>query len=259
MISHLRVALEYFKINIKTFMEYRANFFIQIISMGFNDLIWIIFWFFFFANFITVNGYTFNDMAIIYGLAATIYGLSGIFANNTRHLGSIINEGKLDYYLTLPKNVLFHLSTSGMSAFSIGDLIFGSILLYIFLPHHLIPLTLLFIISGIVLLVSFDLIASSLSFFIGNSSRLITTIHNATVTFAIYPIGIFADPVKLILLTIIPVGFIGAIPLEIIKKFSIELLGLTFLASFIVLLISIGIFYLGLRRYESGNLLYVRS
>lgn len=56
-----------------------------------------------------------------------------------------------------------------------------------------------------------------------------------------------------------PVAFISAVPLEILKSFSLELLLTTFGVVFIVLVFAILFFYHGLKKYESGNLLYVRS
>jgi ABC-2 type transport system permease protein len=253
------MVLEYIKINFKTSLEYRTSFIIQIVSMIVNNFIWLLFWFVFFDNFKLVNGYVFKDMLLIYGLAATAYGFAGLFAQNRKQLATMINQGRLDYYLTLPKNILFHISTSGFSAYAFGDLIFGFFVLSMFIFEYSIFLIALFVFTGMLLLISIDLIGSSIAFYIGNSERLSSTIHNASVTFAIYPIGVFADWARILLVTVIPVAFISAIPLEILKSFSIELMFLTILVVIIIFVISILFFYYGLKRYESGNLLYVRN
>jgi ABC-2 type transport system permease protein len=194
---------------------------------------------------------------LIYGLASTAYGLAGMFSQNRKNLSTMINQGSLDYYLTLPKNILFHLSTSSFSPFALGDLIFG--LTIFFILHVFSPLIVLFVFTGMIMLISIDLIGSSLAFFMGNSEKLSNVIHDSSTTFAIYPLGIFSDWVKIILVTIIPVAFISAIPLEILKVFSIELMLITIGVALLFLIISIIIFYYGLKRYESGNLLYVRN
>jgi len=258
-VSHLAVAVGYLRINLKTLLEYRVSFFIQIVSMFFNDFIWIIFWFFFFENFNNVNGYVFADMAIMYGLLATAYGLAGVFSDNRNKLADMIAKGKLDYYLTLPKNVLFHIMTSGFSSFALGDLLFGSVILVLFAGNYPILLMLLFLLTGIIILIAMGIIVSSLAFFFGNSERLSYTLRLSTVSFAQYPIGIFGGFAKIILLTVFPVGFIAAMPLETLKNFSFGMVFLIVGVAFLVLLISVVIFYIGLRRYESGNLLYVRT
>jgi ABC-2 type transport system permease protein len=257
--DHLAVSAEYLKINVKTFVEYRISFVLQVVFIFLNNVIWLIFWFFFFVNFPVVNGYVFTDMAMIYGIVAMAYGLSGIFSNNRKDLAEIINKGKLDYYLTLPKNVLFHLGTSGLSIFSIGDLIFGIIVLIIFGGSYPLWLIILFIITGVILLNGIGIIVGSIAFYIGNSERLSHTLHLSTIALSIYPIGIFGDYAKLILLTIFPVAFIGSIPLEVLKSFSLEGVLLIIGVALVVLAIAVIVFYYGLRRYESGNLIYVRN
>jgi ABC-2 type transport system permease protein len=257
--SHLLLAFEYLKINVKTAVEYRTSFIIQVISMAINNIIWLVFWFYFFDSFGVVNGYVFLDMLLLYGLIATAYGLAGIFAQNRKSLASMVNQGRLDYYLTLPKNVFFHLTTSGFSAFAVGDLIFGLIVLSLFVFVYPIHLILLFLVTATILLIAIDLIGSSLAFYVGNSERISNTVHNTSIAFATYPIGMFTDWVKIILLTVIPVAFISAVPLEVLKVFTIEGVLLTIGVALLVLFISIIVFYYGLRRYESGNLLYVRT
>jgi len=122
---HLILMKEYIKINTKTFFEYKTSAIIQIVSMFLNDIIWIIFWALFFMRFSIIKGWTFQDFALLYSLAATSYGVVAVFFGARKDIPEIVFEGRLDYYLTLPKNVLFHLLISKTSWFGLGDLIFG--------------------------------------------------------------------------------------------------------------------------------------
>ena len=54
-VSHLKLIIEYMKINIATAMEYRFNFIVQSLSMVANNAIWILFWWIFFQKFNIVN------------------------------------------------------------------------------------------------------------------------------------------------------------------------------------------------------------
>jgi ABC-2 type transport system permease protein len=70
---------------------------------------------------------------------------------------------------------------------------------------------------------------------------------------------IFTGVVRLLLFTIIPAGFISFVPLQLLKQFSLPLLG--GMVGFTALMgaLAVGIFSLGLRRYESGNLLGMQN
>ena len=78
------------------------------------------------------------------------------------------------------------------------------------------------------------------------------------VNFATYPDGIFKGVVRLIMYTIIPVGVVNYIPVQILTKFN---LGLTFIVlSVTILFISLAfiIFYSGLKKYSSTNLMIAK-
>jgi ABC-2 type transport system permease protein len=76
---------------------------------------------------------------------------------------------------------------------------------------------------------------------------------NAIITFAIYPITLFDNTAKLILLTLIPAALMGALPAEFVHTFSWSTLTEIFLGSLVFLGLAVAVFRLGLRRYESGS------
>jgi ABC-2 type transport system permease protein len=92
---------------------------------------------------------------------------------------------------------------------------------------------------------------------LGNASALAMQAQNAILTLALYPRDIFEGAVRFIMLTIIPAAFVGAIPLDVVRRLDwMALLGLIVFAAGITLLLWI-VFYTGLRRYESGSAINV--
>jgi ABC-2 type transport system permease protein len=71
--------------------------------------------------------------------------------------------------------------------------------------------------------------------------------------------SIFTGVVRLLLFTVVPAGFISFVPLQLLHQFTWPLLGA--MVGFMVLIVSVamGVFILGLRRYESGNLLGMQN
>jgi ABC-2 type transport system permease protein len=75
------------------------------------------------------------------------------------------------------------------------------------------------------------------------------------ITFATYPEGIFGKYLRMVFYTLLPVGFMVFMPVNIIKDFSLLKTIAVFAAAFVYLSLAYIIFYNGLKRYESGNLM----
>jgi ABC-2 type transport system permease protein len=106
---------------------------------------------------------------------------------------------------------------------------------------------------------AFVVILESLAFFLGNTQGLSTQLRGALVSFSTYPMGIFDRIVKTLLFTLIPAGFISFVPLTLLQQFTWPMCGAMFGFTLLITLLAFGVFHLGLRRYESGNLLGMQS
>ena len=98
--------------NLQSVMEYRISFLTQVIGMLFNNFIYFAIWIIFFDRFEEVRGWGINDMYVTFGILASAFGLVAVFFGNAFTLGDIINNGRLDYYLSLPRPVLLHAVSS---------------------------------------------------------------------------------------------------------------------------------------------------
>ena len=116
----------------------------------------------------------------------------------------------------------------------------------------------LFIFTGGFVLASIAVILGSLSFWF-NKTEIIADVGNSlTTNFATYPDGIFKGVVKGVLYTIIPVGMINYIPIKILTEFN---LGLTLaVLGFTIFMIALAffVFFKGLKKYSSSNLMIAR-
>jgi ABC-2 type transport system permease protein len=251
--------LELWKTNLASAMEYRANFISQVIGMIINDGIYFIFWLLFFDRFKIVRGWGMSDMVLLFAIITTGYGLAFAFFGNAMNLADLIAQGRLDYYLALPRDVLLHVLASRSILSAWGDLTFG-ILAFLFTGRFTLPQIMLWlaasVCSGAVLVSSFA-IFGCLSFWLGNASALAVQAQNAVLTLALYPRDIFEGAVRFIMLTIIPAAFVGAIPFDIVRRMDwTALAGLIAFAIGITFLTRL-VFYAGLRRYESGSAINV--
>jgi len=251
--------LAVWKANLQSVMEYRGAFILQMLGMIVNDGIYFLIWVIFFDRFQNVRGWQLGDMFVTFGIVTSSFGLVSILFGNAFNLGDVITKGRLDYYLSLPRPVLLHALASRSIASGFGDFTYG-FLSYAFSGHYTwdgLGRFILGIIAGASVFTAFLILIQSLAFWIGSTSYLSAVALNAMITFAIYPITLFDNAAKLLLFTLIPAALIGAVPAEFVRGFTWITLGKLTLGAFASLFLAVGIFQLGLRRYESGSAIQV--
>ncbi len=243
-------------VNLSSAMEYRASFLSQIVFMFINNGIYFIFWVILFDQFGDLQGYELQDVYLLFALVAFGYGLGNMFAGNTgANLAYTIAQGRLDYYLVLPRRLLPHVIFSRMTVSTIGDVTFG--LMAIWFAGLTRPSQyLLFFLCSIpaaAIYVGFATMAGSLAFFMGNSQYASQQLSNGILTFAMYPDVLFSGGVRFVLYTLVPAFFIGAVPVQIVRSEAWLLLAGLYGVALLVWLVASAVFAIGLRRYESGS------
>lgn len=255
--QYIPFILAQWKANFASAMEYKISFLTQVVFMILNNSAFILFWVFLFQNFTDLSGYGQNDMILLFGLAATSFGLMAVFIGNWRRLIEIIINGELDYYLALPKDELVHALISRTSFSGVGDILFGIAIFFIFGHVTLLNtgLYMLFSLTGMIIWLSLMIIVQSISFFFGNSNGFSKIMESLTMSLTSYPGHVYSAAFKTIFLFVVPVLFITFVPLTILTTFSWLWLVGTLLVAAITLTLAVIIFKRGVKKYESGNLM----
>ena len=257
----MRFALAYMRINLAAALEYRAAFVIQVGGMLMNDLAFFVFWVLFFNRFPDVGGWGMGDVALVWAVAATAIGLSIAVFGNCVRVAAIVMDGQLDYYLGLPREVLLHVLVSRMGLSGWGDVSFGLLAFAVFGPHD--PVSILLYVclvsAGVVTFTAYMVIVGSLAFFVGSAESASFQAQQAVINFSLYPGGIYHGWLRVLLFTVVPSGIISHLPVEILHEFDPLRLLAVFGFSAGSAALALLVFRLGLRRYESGNLLVLRS
>jgi ABC-2 type transport system permease protein len=257
----LRFIGAYLVANLQAAMEYRAAFVAQVITMIANDSLWLFFWWTYFRQFPLVHGWQSTNIVVIWAVAACGFGIGMAVFGNTPRLAALIMNGGLDAYLGMPRNVLLHVCITASDPSAWGDIMFaiGAFLLILHPDPLHFALFLLLALQAALIFAAFLVIFGSLAFFLGNTEGLAQQMLGALTTFSTYPMNIFTGVVRLLLFTVVPAGFISFVPLQLLQRFSWPLLaGMTgFTLLFVA--VAVGMFQLGLKRYESGNLLGMQN
>jgi ABC-2 type transport system permease protein len=170
-------------------------------------------------------------------------------------------NGGLDAYLSMPRNVLLHACITVSDPTAWGDILFavGAFLLLLHPDLLHFGLFLLLALQAALIFAAFLVMFGSLAFFLGNTEGLTQQMLGALTTFSTYPMNIFTGVVRLVLFTVIPAGFVSFVPLQLLQQFSWPLLGGMTGFTLLFVAAAVGIFSVGLRRYESGNLLGMQN
>jgi ABC-2 type transport system permease protein len=257
--KEFKFLLAIWKTNLLSAMEYRGAFLSQAVGMMLNDFMYFIIWIIYFDRFQEVRGWQIQDMYLTYGVLASAFGLISLLFGNAFNLSEIINQGRLDYYLSLPRPVLLHAVASRMIASGMGDFSYGFLsygLSGYFSWDGLLRFVLATLLAATVF-AAFLILIQSLAFWLGIMSNLSALALNALLTFGIYPITLFDNYAKLILFTLIPAAFMGAVPAEFIRAFTWQTLAQLLIGAVLFLAAAIAVFRLGLKRYESGSAIQI--
>ncbi len=226
-----------------------------------NNLIFIVMWWLFFREFQTVGGWQMKDMIALLAIGQGSYALMALFFGGTRDLGKIIINGNLDPFMTQPKNLLLHIAGSKSAAKSWGHLATTIFLIFFGGLYDLKTLSLILftLCTGCLVFTSIRIIAHSLTFWLGPVEHLSERYADALFLFALYPTNIYSGILQVVMFTLIPAGVITYLPVELIRSFSWEKVLTLLVSGFFFSAAAIFIFYKGLKRYESGNQLSLRT
>jgi ABC-2 type transport system permease protein len=115
------------------------------------------------------------------------------------------------------------------------------------------PLVVLAIVCSTAVCVATAVLFSCVAFWMGRVETAARQLADWLVTFSLYPDSLFGGPMRLLLFTLVPAGFVGYVPARVVRSPSLaavlELVG----AAIIYVAAACWVFARGLRRYSAGS------
>lgn len=247
--------------NLKGSFALRGAFWASLGFMALNNVLFFSVWWIFFARFEEVRGWRLPDIAALYGLVAASFGITVVVFGGVRDLARTIHAAELDAILVQPKSPLLQALASNSSAAGWGDILSGfGLLVYsgLVAPHEIAVLAVALLLGTSMFLATGVLIHSG-AFWLGRIDSLARPMWEMMLTFSLYPSAIFQGGFKWLLFTVIPAGFIGHLPVSLLREFDWRTLGLAALGTAGWLTLAAWVFERGLRRYESGSRFLTRG
>jgi ABC-2 type transport system permease protein len=259
MSRYLSLYLLFLSQRLKALLEYRANFIIGAASTIFLQAssilaIWVVM-----QKVPTLNGWTYDEILLVYGFITLAKSINHMFADNLWTLGrTYIRSGGFDRFLVRPIDPLFHLLADRFCQDGVGNFLVGvalvikaSISLHIHWSFLNLLMLLTNVISGGLIFIALNLITCTAAFWIVDSvpvTRLVFDNH----LFAQYPLTIYPKAINILLTWIIPYGLASFYPASYIL--GRDLGWVAWLAPFVAaLLLFLGyrFWQFGLRHYNS--------
>lgn len=243
----------------KGMLEYKCDFFIGAISTILMQLVSLSFIWVIFENISTIQGWTYYEIVFIYANLTLIRAINHLFFDNLWIVGSeYIKEGKMDIILLKPIPPFFHIVATKIQKDGAGDLLIAIVLITKALQELSVKLTvstllmlIMMWVCGITIMVSLNVIGCSFSFWTIESTSIMRGIYIFS-DFALYPINIFNNAIKIIITWCIPYAFISYYPASLILNKDINWVAyLTPVVALIVALVAVFFWKKGLKQYES--------
>ncbi len=255
--GNLKLIFSYLGLNIKKEWKYKTSFFMQIFMMILNNAFFIIQWLIIFQIVDNIGGYRFNETMLLWAMASGGYGVAHLFFGGAWNIKEIVYEGKLDVYLTQPKNALINVACSSTSISAIGDIIYAFVVLFIIgAPWHWFLLAIPAIILIGIMYAAIYITYVSLCFYMKGGDSAAKCVEGTVIKVGNYPPAIFSGVVKWLLFTIIPAFFFTFIPAQYLFLTP----SIWWLAGFVLVVamwVVLAFFFFGkgLKKYNSGNLM----
>jgi ABC-2 type transport system permease protein len=241
--------------SVKATVVLRGAFAMQVVFMALNNLTFFVFWWALMRRVPELRGWRLGDILVLFGVVAAGFGVAVTIAGGVRHLGRLIDEGGLDTLLSQPKPVLLHAIGLRSQASGIGDLIsgIGFIVCSRQVSWHALPIVALAIVASAIVVIASGIVFCALAFWLGSVDTLARQLCDLVITFALYPESLFGGALRFVLFTILPAGFVGYVPSQLVLNPSIGRALLLAAAAGVYLGAAIAVFNRGLDRYASGS------
>lgn len=200
-------------------MQYKLSFVLQFVGVFAINGLELASIFILFQHFETLGGWSSGEIAFLYALSATSFGLAKVFGAGFEYVGQQIVRGDFDRVLVRPVSPFLQLLSSDLQLRQVGRFLQGLIALglavsltdidwtlgrLIYLPIALLSATLLFM-----ALFTFE---ATICFWTTESTEAINAFTYGGTTLAQYPLHIFDLWLRRLFLWIIPLGFTVFLP-----------------------------------------------
>lgn len=259
--SGLRVAWLFFRVGAMNELQYRVNFFVQLlqslVSIGTGLIgLWLVF-----SHTANLDGWTPAQLLVVLGVYTLMGGLiQTTIQPNMERLMSDIQDGTLDYALTKPEDAQLIVSVREVQIWQMVDVITGLVIVILAslrLQAQIGPLQVLsflfVLILGGMMIYSFWLILTTAAFWVVKMDEIVNLFQGMYAA-GRYPVGIYPVWLRFGLTFLVPVAFAVTVPSEALTgRLSFQTLAGATALTIALLSVARWVWWRGLRRYSGAS------
>lgn len=172
-----------------------------------------------FTNTPTLGGWSFQQVAFLYGLALICFGIADFLVGSVDSVGLRVRDGSFDSLLIRPVNALVNLAASEFGFHRLGRILQASVVFVVALSINgidwtvgrviLVPVT---IVAGSAIAAATWVLTSSVSFWAVNTREVGNTFTYGGALAASYPIQLLESWLRILLMYVVPLVFVSYLP-----------------------------------------------
>lgn len=206
-------------IQIRTTIEYRADFWIGIVGAMLQQASGLVFVSALFSQIPSVGNWSVWNIAILYGLVMLPMGLRELFCDGPWTLRGKVNSGEFDRVLVRPVSPALQSATAIVSIHGFGQVILGAVVLWMGLTRSemnihwwTVPFLFIVILSSTVMMGALTFIFNLIAFWEPSAQSALPTMLSLMVDFAKFPLDIYHGILRTFVTVIMPYAFISYYP-----------------------------------------------
>ena len=255
----MRLYLKYFAINLKSQMQYKATFALNVfgrIVISFATVAGVLVML---SRFSEVEGFTLGQVLLCAAIISMSFSITETFARGFDIFARLLGNGSFDRMLVRPRNIIFQLLASHMEFARLGILIQATAVLCYAIPNcgvvwtwdKILTLALM-IVCGTAVFFALSTINAAFSFFTVEGLEFMNILTHGGREFGRYPYSIYGKGILRFLTFVIPLALFQYYPLMYLLDIEKNPLYMFLpLFSLLFLLPSYAFFRIGLRRHRS--------
>jgi ABC-2 type transport system permease protein len=256
-----RLALTYLRIGVSNELQYRVNFFIQILQSLIALAVGLIGLALVFDYTDQLNGWTQPELLAVMGIFILMGGvIRAAIQPNMQRLMDEIREGTLDFALTKPVDSQLIASVREFRFWQLSDVVLGMVIIGISLNRLGEPLSLLDVLAfiaallmGGIMIYCFWLMLTATAFWVVRVDEMVNLFEGVYAA-GRWPVTVYPQWLRLILTFIIPVAFAVTIPAEALtgRLTALALLGAFGLTLLLIILARL-VWRRGVKAYSGAS------
>ena len=258
MIDSLRLYAHYFKIQFRSAMEYKSSFILTCIGqflVSFNGFLGV---FFMFRRFHSVNGYTYSEVMLCFGITLMDFSLAEAVARGFDMFPSMISNGVFDRIMVRPRNEIFQVLGQKIEFTRVGRILqaivmfsYGIMKSEVDWSFAKVVTVIFMLLGGMALFCGIFLIYASICFFTLDGLEVMNILTDGAREYGKYPVDIYGKKVLLLCTFFVPYALVQYYPLLFLLEKGAWWYALLPAGGFLFLIPCYGFWRFGVHHYKS--------